>query len=188
MIDQPPRRPRKVRSPELGRVFVQHRQQRTDRHDRHRGGLELAADRLGIKRMQPRHGGGQQSGDLAEEGGPAAERVGEAESGQQRRAWCAVHDHKGTTKTIVRPACGPDDGSRKVSGGDRCLNQRLLASRVGVGHHACDQVMGPAVGRLRQREREQLGPEAPGQRDRGACVRQGRRAGNRTQHGQQPIS
>jgi hypothetical protein len=164
VISQPTARVSQVRSAERTGEPHHRREQPCYGHRHLAELLQLTADQAGVELVQPRHRGGQQVRDLAQQ--PRYGRRGQP---------------------VVQAAGRPHQRRREARGGHRALHDRLLARRTGVRHQPGHQLGRPALRRVRQRERQQFGPEAAPHRLEPAPVLQPRRAGGGPQHPDQPF-
>ena len=185
VVRQPATRVGQVRTAERTGEPYQRREQPRHRHRHLANLLQLTAHQVRVERVQPRHRGGQQIRNLAKQSRHGG-RGQPVQAGQRRPARRPVHDHEGQAEAVVRAAGRSHERRRETRGGHRALHDRLLARRTGVGHQPGDQLGGPAVRRIREREREELGPEPAPHRLGPALVLEVRRAGGAPQHPDQP--
>ena len=170
VISQPAGRIGQVRSAELAGEPLQRREQARHRHRHVADLLQLTAHQVRVERVQPRHRGGQQVRDLAQQprhGG----RGKPVQAGQRRAARRPVHDHERQAEAVVRAARPP---ARTASGNPRRPPRAARSS-------PCAPSPGPAsAGRPARRASPPAGSPARRRRARPRTRPASARAGART--------
>ena len=137
--------------------------------------------------MQPGEHIGQGHRQPAGQRRQTGQRPDAVEPGEQRPPGGQVHHHVGpAVHADLGAAGGVHRRSPEPLRRDLGLERGLFRRGRRVGHDPSDQLPVPPAGPAAQPERDQLGPEPTGQRLGGTVEVEGRSAGHRPQHVQQP--